>query len=132
MKIHPQTIYRDKKPEFVVLPVKEYNKLISAFEDFQDIQEIRDYLANPGETFPMEVVQALSEGICPIKVYREYRGLSQSSLAQKAHVSKQYISQMIKELEVNRVITLKRLGKSKIPTKIVPEGFKVTTIVQSE
>jgi len=38
-------------------------------------------------------------------------------------VSKQYISQMIKELEINGVISLKRLGKAKIPTQIVPRGF---------
>ena len=112
MKIHPQTIYRDQKPEFIVLPMKEYTKLISALEDFQDIQEIRDHLDNPGETFPMDVVLALSEGKFPIKVYREYRGMSQSTLAQKAHVSKQYISQLENGDRAGTTRVLKLIAKA--------------------
>lgn len=94
MKIHPQTIYNGQQPEFIVLPVKEYNKLINAFEDFHDIQEIKDHVENLAETFPMEVVLALSKGQNPIKVYRTYRGISQSTIAKKVNVSKQYISQL--------------------------------------
>jgi len=112
MKIHPQTIYRNQKPEFVVLSVKEYTKLIRAFEDFQDIQEISAYLDNPDETFPVEVALALSEGKHPIKVYREYRGISQSDLAQKAHVTKQYISQLEKGDRSGTTRVLKLIAKA--------------------
>lgn len=112
MKIHPQTIYRDQKPEFIVLPIKEYNKLINAFEDFQDIQKIRDYLDSPSETFPMEVVLALLEGKSPIKVYREYRGMSQVSLAQKVNVSKQYISQLENRGRAGTTKVLKAIAKT--------------------
>jgi len=112
MKIHPQTIYRDQKPEFVVLPVKEYNKLINAFEDFQDIQEIRDYIDNPSETFPMDVALTLAQGKSAIKVYREYRGISQSSLAQKVSVSKQYISQLENKERTGTIKVLKSIAKA--------------------
>ena len=78
MKIHPQTIYSDGKAEFVVLPIKEYNILIKVFENLQDIQEVRAHLDSQSETFPMEMVIALSEKENPIKVYREERGVSQS------------------------------------------------------
>jgi DNA-binding XRE family transcriptional regulator len=111
MKIHPQTIYSGDQPEFVVLPIKEYDRLISAVEDFQDIQEVRNFLERPGETFPMEVVLALSEGKNPIKVYREYRGISQSTLASKANVSKQYISQLENGDRAGTTKILKKLAK---------------------
>lgn len=94
MKIHPQTIYKGHQPAFVVLPIQEYHTLINTVQDLQDIQEIKQHIEEGGETFPIEVVLALSEGRNPIKVYREYRGISQTELASKVNVSKQYISQL--------------------------------------
>jgi DNA-binding XRE family transcriptional regulator len=94
MKLHPQTIYRNKQPEFVILPFKEYKQLISSLEDFKDVQEIKEHSEKQSETFPVDIVLALSKGKNPIKVYREYRGLSQVSLAKKVRISKQYISQL--------------------------------------
>ena len=94
MKIHPQTIYKGQQPAFVVLPIQEYHALMEKVQDFQDIQEVKKHIEECGETFPMEVVLALSEGHNPIKVYREYRGISQTVLASKIKVSKQYISQL--------------------------------------
>jgi len=94
MKIHPQTIYKGQQPAFVVLPIQEYHALISTVQDLEDIQEIKQHIEEDGETFPLEVVLALSEGKNPIKVYREYRGISQTALASKVNVSKQYISQL--------------------------------------
>lgn len=111
MKIHPQTIYNGDQPEFIVLPIKEYDSLISTIEEFQDIQEVRNFIENPSETFPMEVVLALSEGRNPIKVYREYRGISQSSLASKVNVSKQYISQLENGDRVGTIAVLKKIAK---------------------
>ena len=94
MKIHPQTIYKGQQPAFVVLPIQEYHELLEKVQDFQDIQEVKKHIEEGGETFPMEVVLALSKGQNPIKVYRKYRGLSQTSLASKLKISKQYISQL--------------------------------------
>lgn len=94
MKIHPQTIYKGHQPAFVVLPIQEYHELLEKIQDFQDVQEVKNHMAEGGETFPMEVVLALAEGQNPIKVYREYRGISQTALANKVKVSKQYISQL--------------------------------------
>lgn len=94
MKIHPQTIYKGQQPAFVVLPIQEYHELLEKVQDFQDIQEIKKHIEEGAETFPMEIVLALAEGQNPIKVYREYRGISQTALASKVRVSKQYISQL--------------------------------------
>ncbi|MBX9831107.1 helix-turn-helix transcriptional regulator [Candidatus Babeliales bacterium] len=94
MKLHPQTIYRDDQPEFIILPFAEYQQLIASLEDYTDIQEIKEHIASKAETFPMSVVKALAQGENPIKAYRKHRGISQASLAAKANVSKQYISQL--------------------------------------
>lgn len=96
MKIHPQTIYKGDKAEYVVLPIDDYNRLIEALEDQYDIEEIKRHFAKVSETFPVELIKALSDGENPIKVYREYRGINQSALAKKANVSRQYISQLEK------------------------------------
>ena len=91
---------------------RKCKKLIETLEKFQDIQEIQEYLDNPEETFPMDVVLALSEGKNPIKVYREYRKLSQSSLAQQVNVSKQYISQLENRNRTGTTKVLKAIAKA--------------------
>jgi len=94
MKIHPQIIHKDKSPAFVVLPVNEYEELISCIEEHEDIEEVMKYLDNPTETFPLEVVDRLANNEHPIAVFREYRNISQTDLAKKVGISKQYISQL--------------------------------------
>lgn len=111
MKIHPQTIYNGKQAEFIVLPINEYNKLINLIEDFQDIQEVKLGEQSSDENFPMELVQALSDGYNPIKVYREYRGISQTALANKINVSKQYVSQLEKGDRVGSAKILLAIAK---------------------
>jgi len=96
MKVHPQVINQGNKAIFVILPIDEYKKILSLIEEQQDIEEVKAMLAAPQETFPLEIIEKLSNGESPIKVFREYRGLSQSLLASRVYVSKQYISQIEK------------------------------------
>lgn len=111
MRLHPQKIYKNKQPEFLVLPIKEYQNLISYMEDFQDIQEIKAQIAENEETFPIEVAQALIEGHHPVKVFREYRKISQSDLAKGIGVSKQYISQIENRDSVGPTKIMKSIAK---------------------
>ncbi|MDF1734950.1 MAG: helix-turn-helix transcriptional regulator [Minwuia sp.] len=46
------------------------------------------------ETEPLEVAERLMLGDHPIKVWREYRGLTQTELASRADTSKAYVSQL--------------------------------------
>jgi DNA-binding XRE family transcriptional regulator len=98
MKENIQLIERDGKPEWAVLPYEEYLKLL---EQAEMLEDIRDYdsakaaLENgEDELIPSEVVFALLDGDNPIKVWREYRGLTQQQLADKAGISKPYLSQI--------------------------------------
>lgn len=47
-----------------------------------------------GETFPLEVIEQLSRGVHPVKVYRQYRGLTQAELAARIGSAASYISQI--------------------------------------
>lgn len=93
-----QLIERDGKPEWAVLPYDEYLKLL---EQAEMLEDIRDYDAakaalenGEDELIPAEVVFAILDGENPIKIWREYRGLTQQQLADKVKISKPYISQI--------------------------------------
>jgi DNA-binding XRE family transcriptional regulator len=46
------------------------------------------------ELIPAEIVYALLDGANPIRVWREYRGLTQRQVAQSAGISTAYLSQL--------------------------------------
>ena len=82
----------NNEPAFVLVPYDEYLKIIGA--DKSDEQFAADLLARGEETFPMDVVKRLADGESPLKVYREYRGLTQAALAEQVGASSIYISQL--------------------------------------
>ena len=41
MQLNPQIIAKEGKDEFVVLPVEEYQSLISLVEDYEDLRDLR-------------------------------------------------------------------------------------------
>ena len=68
--------------------------------DAEMLQDIRDYneamqrRAEGEESVPLELVEALVDGANPVKVWREYRGMTQQELAQQAGISAAYLSQI--------------------------------------
>ena len=113
MKENIQLIARDGKPEWAVLPYEEYLALL---EQAEMLEDIRDYDAakaalenGEDELIPSEVVYAIMDGENPIKVWREYRGLTQQQLAEKVKISKPYLSQ---------IETGKRIGTTEILSAI--------------
>ncbi len=98
MKEKVHIIERDGKPEWAVLPYEDYLKLL---EEAEMLEDIRDYDAakaalerGEDELIPAEVVFAIINGENPIKVWREYRGLTQQQLASESGISKPYLSQI--------------------------------------
>lgn len=98
MKENIQLIERDGKPEWAVLPYDEYLALL---EQAEELEDIRDYDAakaelerGEDELVPAEVVFAILDGENPVKVWREFRGLTQQQLADAAGISKPYLSQI--------------------------------------
>lgn len=93
-----QTIDRNGKPEYVVLAWADYQALLEAAEDAIDGVLLDAFgkrlVAGEEETIPDRVVSALLDGTHPIKVWREYRGLTQNDLATKVGISKAYLCQI--------------------------------------
>ncbi|MGE0410078.1 MAG: helix-turn-helix transcriptional regulator [Amphiplicatus sp.] len=74
---------------------REIKSLRADFEAIEDAASLRLIETAPDEAyFPLEVVKRLIDGENKIKVYREYRGLTQAALADAAGTSDQYISQI--------------------------------------
>jgi DNA-binding XRE family transcriptional regulator len=98
MKETIQIIERNGKPEWAVLPYEEYLKLIEQAELLEDIRDFDEINAaikrGEEELIPAEVVNAILDGKSPIKVWREYRGLTQQQLADVVGISKPYLSQL--------------------------------------
>lgn len=92
-----QIIEKAGKPEWAVIPYETYIKLI---EDVEMLQDIRDYdaaklaIENGEELVPSKVTYAILDGENPIKVWREYRGLTQQQLAEAVGLSTSYLSQI--------------------------------------
>ena len=92
-----QVIEKNGQPEWAVIPYDLYLQLI---EDAEMLQDIRDYdLAKAAieageELIPSAVVYAILDGENPIKVWREYRGITQQQLAETADLSPAYLSQI--------------------------------------
>lgn len=88
-----------KGEKYAVLPLEAWKKLQAYIEDLQDIADCNEIKAKiergESEYFPSSVVDALIDGENTIKVFREYRGLTQAELAEKAGLS----TIMIKKLE---------------------------------
>lgn len=115
-----QVIERDGKPEWAVLPYDVYVRLA---EEAEMLQDIRDYDSvktaieqGKEELIPSEVTFALLDGENPIKVWREYRGLTQQQLAEQAGISTPYLSQ---------IETSKRTGTTEV-LLVIAKVLKLT------
>lgn len=93
-----QIIKKDGRPEWAVIPYEEYQRLREAadmLQNVRDYDEVKTALARgEEELIPSEVTYALLDGENPIRVWREYRGLTQQQVAKKAGISKPYLSQL--------------------------------------
>lgn len=94
-----QIIEREGKPEYAVLPYSEYLELLELAENARDAADakkaIRELASGEDETVPAEIANRLIAGDeHPLKIWREYRGLTQEALGSTAGVGKSYISQI--------------------------------------
>ncbi len=93
-----QIIKQGSKPEWAVVPYKTYLQLVEKAEMLQDVQDYDSAKAalerGDEELVPSEVVYAILDGENPIKVWCEYRNMSQQEAAENAGISIPYLSQL--------------------------------------
>jgi len=94
----------------VVIAVKEYNRLIDIAEMESDVRDYDQIMADDDEVIPSELVERLVGPDSNLAIWREYRGFTQDQLAEKAGVSKPYISMIESRRRTPSVATLKAIA----------------------
>jgi DNA-binding XRE family transcriptional regulator len=92
--IEPQIIVSEGKAAFVVVPYADWLEIQACLENASDIAAAEAFRANPEETFPMKVAKALINGDNPVRVFRNYRGLTLKEVADKCGIAIPYLSQI--------------------------------------
>jgi DNA-binding XRE family transcriptional regulator len=109
-----QIITNHNIPAFAVVPFDEWQHLQARLEDLEDISEARilsgKIVSGEDETFPDSFVERLLSGEHPLKVWREYRGLTIAALAAICNVSAPAVSQIETGRRKPSVTLLKHLA----------------------
>ena len=93
-----QIIENNGVPEYAVVPIADYRVLIEKAEMLDDVTAFDKaeaaLAAGDDELVPSAVVNLLLANVNAVKVWREYRGMSQATLADAAGLSQAYIAQI--------------------------------------
>lgn len=90
----PQIIKEGGKPAFAVLPYEEYEALIDIFDELSDVHDYKIAMSTDTEDIPSYVVDRLLNGENSLKVWREYRKLTQQEVAKEVGISVPFLSQI--------------------------------------
>lgn len=120
----------ERKDQFVFFPVEhyigtveregqklvsilaQYNQILEELEMLEDIRDFREAKAVDEESFPGEVIDRLIlDKENPIKVFREYRGLTQEQLADKTGIQRTDLAAMETGKEPDSPKTLKAIAE---------------------
>ena len=110
----PQIIETPKGERMVVLPLKEYERLRDAAENFDDVRAFdeakRRLTTGEDELIPAKFADRIFNGESPVRVWRNYRGLSVKELAKRAKISAAYLSQIEGGSREGSISTMKALA----------------------
>ena len=103
-----------KGEKFAVIPLALYEQCLKAMEDAKDIADAKEIEARiargEGEYYPSELVDAIIDGVNPVKVFREYRGLTQEALAAKIDKSVELIRKIENGKSEGSISTIKAIA----------------------
>ena len=84
------------KSEMITIPLDEYKRKQAAVEDLADLRAhnrgMAEIAAGREERVPAEYVRRMIAGERPLRVWRSYRGLTQSALARASGVNRVQIA----------------------------------------
>ena len=95
---------------WAIVPMRNYDELREALEDLADREALREARASGEEMFPSSLAERLWSGANPVRVWREYRGLSATELARRAEVSDAQISAIERGSVTGSVQTLRSIA----------------------
>jgi len=100
--------------EFAVLPMDELKKLMDDAEMLSDVKAYDAAKARmergQDEPIPLEITERRLAGESTLRIWREYRGLTQEDLAKKSKVSRPMIAAIESRHKNGGIGTLKKLA----------------------
>lgn len=112
-------IITGKGQKMAVLPLAEYQRMLAIIEDKQDARDLRDakeimarVKAGKEQLIPGEVVGAIVEGVHPVRAWRAYHGMTAEKLAEKAGLSRAYLTQIEGRKRKGSINILRALAKA--------------------
>ena len=96
--------------ETVTISRAEYDRLVAAVEELEDLRIVERAGANPEEGMPHALVVRLVAGESPVRLFREWRGLSGAELARRAGVNVVQLHDIETGKRRGSVDTLKKLA----------------------
>lgn len=104
------------KPAFAVLPYDEYRALRELAEDADDIAALarfaKRYASGAEDTVPVEVVDRILAGNTPLRVWREYRGMTAARLSALVGITPAHMSKLESGRGDPSLALLRKLGKA--------------------
>ena len=94
----------------VIAPIRDYDQLRDALEDAADREALRQSRASGEELVPDALVDRLGGGGNPVRVWREYRGLTATALARRVKVSNAQLSAIENGAATGSVQTLRDIA----------------------
>jgi mRNA interferase RelE/StbE len=96
--------------DMVSIPREEYERLLTAAEDLDEIVAYDRAVATGGAGMPGDVFKRILVGENPVRVIREWRGLSGAELARRAGTHRVQLHEIESGLKTGSVQTLKRIA----------------------
>ncbi|WP_330204020.1 helix-turn-helix transcriptional regulator [Cyanobacterium sp. Dongsha4] len=99
--------------DYAVIPYDFYQKLIEDAEMLADIKAYDTAKNKSEETFPFEVVDSIClKGENPIKVYRQYRGISIIELSKKTKIDVQELEKIENNIYIASQKNLEKIAEN--------------------
>lgn len=100
--------------DLITITRAEYERLREAAEDLADIETYNrvkaDLAAGREELIPSEFVHRMIDGENPVRVFREFRGMTQTALAAASGVNRVQIADIEAKRKTGSVQTLRKLA----------------------
>jgi mRNA interferase RelE/StbE len=96
--------------ETVTISRAEYDRLLAAAEDLDDLRAVERARAEPEAGMPHALVARLVAGESAVRLFREWQGLSGAELARRAGVNAVQLHDIESGRKRGSVATLKKLA----------------------
>lgn len=107
-----QTITTPAGETLIVLSLPEYELLVDQSDIAKADKIAADIAAGREERIPAEVVDALISGENPVRVWRNFRGLTARQLAEASGLSAPYISEIESGKKDGSISAMKKIAEA--------------------